>query len=151
MVSSSATTPKEYLDSLAPDRRDLISQLRNLILKNLPEGYVETMNWGMLCYEIPLSTYPKTYKGEPLSYVALAAQKHYNSLYLMGFYHSPQDYQELLEGFEALGSKPDLGKSCIRFKRLDQLPLDVIAKLIRNTSVQEYIDAYEAVQNQRKK
>jgi len=146
MVSSSTTTPDAYLASLPEDRRKIISAVRDLILQNLPEGYQETINWGMLSYEIPLETYPDTYNKNPLSNVGLAAQKNYNSLYLMAVYQNPADYQELMDAFEAMGIKPDMGKSCIRFKTLEQLPLDTIARLIAKTSIDDYIHIYESAQ-----
>jgi uncharacterized protein YdhG (YjbR/CyaY superfamily) len=146
MVSSTATTPDAYLANLPEDRRKIISAVRDMILQNLPEGYQETINWGMLSYEIPLETYPDTYNKNPLSNVGLAAQKNYNSLYLMAVYQNPADYQELMDAFEAMGIKPDMGKSCIRFKTLEQLPLDTIARLIAKTSIDDYIHIYESAQ-----
>ena len=151
MVSTSTTTPEAYLASLPEERREIISAVRDLILQNLPEGYQETINWGMLSYEIPLETYPDTYNKNPLSNVGLAAQKNYNSLYLMAVYQNPEDYQELMDAFANLGIKPDMGKSCIRFKRLEQLPLDTIARLIAKTSVDDYIRIYETSQASRSK
>ena len=150
MISSSTTTPADYLASLPEERREIISAVRNLILQNLPEGYQETMNWGMLSYEIPLETYPDTYNKNPLSNVGLAAQKNYNSLYLMAIYQNPADYQELMDAFAEMGIKPNLGKSCVRFTKLDQLPLDTIARLIAKTSVADYIRIYETSQAKRR-
>lgn len=150
MVSSSTTTPADYLASLPEERREIISAVRDLILQNLPEGYQETINWGMLSYEIPLETYPDTYNKNPLSYVGLAAQKNYNSLYLMAIYQNPADYQELMDAFAEMGIKPNLGKSCVRFTKLDQLPLDTIARLIAKTSVADYIRIYETSQAKRR-
>ena len=150
MISSSITTPADYLASLPEDRREIISAIRDLILQNLPEGYQETINWGMLSYEIPLETYPDTYNKNPLSNVGLAAQKNYNSLYLMAIYQNPADYQELVDAFAEMGIKPNLGKSCVRFTKLDQLPLDTIARLITKTSVADYIHIYETSQAKRR-
>ena len=150
MISSSITTPADYLASLPEDRREIISAVRDLILQNLPEGYQETINWGMLSYEIPLETYPDTYNKNPLSNVGLAAQKNYNSLYLMAIYQNPADYQELVDAFAEMGIKPNLGKSCVRFTKLDQLPLDTIARLIAKTSVADYIHIYETSQAKRR-
>ena len=147
MVSTSTTTATDYLASLPQDRREVISAVRELILRNLPEGYQETINWGMLSYEVPLETYPDTYNKKPLSYVGLAAQKNYNSLYLMSVYQDPADYQELMEAFARMGVKPDMGKSCIRFKKLDQLPLETIARLIAKKSVQDFVVTTKALQN----
>ena len=151
MVSTSTTSPEAYLASLPEDRREIISVVRDMILQNLPEGYQETINWGMLSYEIPLATYPDTYNKNPLSNVGLAAQKNYNSLYLMAIYQNPADYQELMDAFDAMGIKPDMGKSCVRFKKLEQLPLDTIARLIAKTSVADYIHIYETAQASRHK
>src|SRR5690606_31931040 len=114
-----------------------------------PEGYQETINWGMLSYEVPLEKYPDTYNKKPLNYIGLAAQKNYNSLYLMSVYQNPADYQALMDAFDAMGVKPDMGKSCIRFKKLEQLPLDAISSLIAKTPVQEFIDATKALQNKK--
>ena len=146
MVSTSTTTATDYLASLPQDRREVISAVRELILRNLPEGYQETINWGMLSYEVPLETYPDTYNKKPLSYVGLAAQKNYNSLYLMSVYQDPADYQELMEAFARMGVKPDMGKSCIRFKKLDQIPLEIIARLIAKTSVQDFVETAKSIQ-----
>ena len=146
MVSTSTTTATDYLASLPQDRREVISAVRELILRNLPEGYQETINWGMLSYEVPLETYPDTYNKKPLSYVGLAAQKNYNSLYLVSVYQDPADYQELMEAFARMGVKPDMGKSCIRFKKLDQIPLEKIARLIAKTSVQDFVETAKSIQ-----
>ena len=149
MVSTSTTTPSDYLASLPQDRREVISAVRDLILQYLPEGYEETINWGMLGYEVPLEVYPDTYNKKPLSYIALAAQKNYNLLYLMSVYQDPADYQELMDAFAAIGVKPDIGKSCVRFKKLEQLPLETIARLISKTSVQEFIETTKVLQNRK--
>ena len=146
MVSTSTTTATDYLASLPQDRREVISAVRELILRNLPEGYQEAINWGMLSYEVPLETYPDTYNKKPLSYVGLAAQKNYNSLYLMSVYQDPADYQELIKAFDGMGVKPNMGKSCIRFKKLDQIPLEIIARLIAKTSVQDFVATAKSLQ-----
>ena len=146
MVSTSTTTPTDYLASLPPDRREIISVVRDLILQYLPEGYQETVNWGMLSYEVPLKTYPDTYNKKPLNYIGLAAQKNYNSLYLMSVYQNPADYQELIKAFDGMGVKPNMGKSCIRFKKLDQIPLEIIARLIAKTSVQDFVETAKSLQ-----
>ena len=149
MVSTSTTTPSDYLASLPQDRREVISALRDLILDNLPKGYEETINWGMLSYEVPLEIYPDTYNKKPLSYIGLAAQKNYNSLYLMSVYQDPADYQELMDAFAAMGVKPDMRKSCIRFKSLDQIPLETISRLIAKTSVRDFVETTKKIQNKK--
>ena len=147
MVSSSAASVQEYLNDLSPEAREIITTMRNLILINLPEGYVETMNWGMICYEVPLSIYPNTYNKKPLMFAALAAQKNHYALYLSGVYQNPRKAEIFQEGFVAAGKKLDMGKSCIRFRRLDQLALPVIAHAIANTPLEDFITQYEAVKN----
>jgi hypothetical protein len=145
MVKSSAGSVVEYLESLPAERRKVVSKVRETILKNLPEGYVESMNWGMISYEVPLSRYPDTYNSQPLGYAGLAAQKNHYSLYLMGVYQSEDLEARLREGFRQAGKKLDMGKSCVRFKKLEDLPLDVIAELIASTTPEVYIAYYEAV------
>ncbi len=149
IVSSTTTTPTDYLASLPQERREVISAIRDLIFENLPEGYQETINWGMLSYEVPLESYPDTYNQKPLNYIGLAAQKNYNSLYLISVYQNTADYQELMDAFDAMGVKPNMGKSCIRFKKLDQLPLETISRLIAKTSVRDFIEATKALQNKK--
>jgi hypothetical protein len=144
MVSSKATTPAAYLASLEPERRAVIAAVRKVINANLPDGYVETMNWGMLSYEIPLSRYPETYNGQPLMYVALAAQKNNYALYMTGFYSDPRLLDMLVGAYKAAGRKLDMGKSCLRFKTLEEVPLDVVAHIVAATSVEERIKANEA-------
>ena len=143
MVSSTAVTPEDYLTSLPDDRRKTISSVRDVILENLPAGFQENMNWGMLSYEIPLETYPNTYNGQPLGTACLAAQKQYNAIYLSAVYQDANALQQLLDGYAKMGIKPDIGKSCIRFKRLEQLPLAVIGELISDVSVEGLIRIYE--------
>ncbi len=144
MVRSAAATVEEYVQELAPDRREDIQAVRELVLDNLPPGYVETMNWGMITYEIPLDRYPDTYNGQPLMYAALASQKRYMSLYLMCVYSHQESRIWFEERFKASGKKLDMGKSCVRFRRVEDLPLDLIAETIAGTSVEDYIRFYEA-------
>lgn len=144
MASSKAATVEEYLNELPEDRREVISAVRDVVLRNLPEGYRETMNWGMIAYEIPLERYPDTYNGQPLAYAALAAQKNYYALYLTCAYEAPGSADWIAEEFRKAGKKLDMGKSCLRFKRLDDLPLDVIGKVIASTSPDQYIAQHEA-------
>lgn len=143
MASSKAQSVEQYLDELPEDRRAVISSIRDLILKNIPKGYQETMNWGMITYEIPLTVYPDTYNKQPLGYVALAAQKNYYALYLSDLYMSPKLYEELKAAFEEKGKKMDMGKACLRFKNLDDLPLKVLGKIIASTPPKQYIAKYE--------
>jgi hypothetical protein len=134
------------LKELPEGQRYVISQVRDLILANLPEGYQESMNWGMITYEIPLERYPKTYNKQPLGYIALAAQKNHYALYLMGCYADSEQEVQLRQGFEQAGKKFDMGKSCLRFKKLDDLPFDVLAPVIASMTPDEFIAVYETAQ-----
>ena len=145
MVQSKAKNVQEYLKELDEEKRKVITKVREEILENLPEGYVETMNWGMISYEVPLDTYPDTYNNKPLMFAALAAQKNYFSLYLTPVYQSEALKRWLLKQFEKENKKIDMGKSCLRFKKIDDLPLKAIGELIKRISVKKYIDIYEEI------
>ncbi len=144
MVQSSAKTVDEYLRSLPDEDRAVISAVRKVVKANLPKGYEESMASGMIGWGIPLSRYPKTYNTQPLAYAALASQKNHYALYLMCAYMDPAQTKALEDGFRKAGRKLDMGKSCIRFKSLDDLPLDVIGEVVASTPVERYIEVYEA-------
>jgi hypothetical protein len=144
MARSAATSVEQYLRELPEERRAALQVVRRVILRYLPKGYRESMNWGMISYEIPLSRYPETYNKQPLACAALAAQKNYNALYLMGVYADPARARRLREAFREAGKKLDMGKSCIRFRAADELALDAIGEVIASTPVDEFIRAYEA-------
>lgn len=144
MVRSAAATVEEYLLELSPDRREDIQAVRQVVLDNLPPGYVETMNWGMIIYEVPLDRYPDTYNGQPLMYAGLASQKRYMSLYLMCVYSHQESRTWFEEKYKASGKKLNMGKSCVRYRRVEDLPLDLIAETVAGTSVEDYIKFYEA-------
>lgn len=144
MVSSTASTVSEYLASLPPERREVLAAVRRVIRGNLPKGYREVMNYGMITYEIPLARYPKTYNGQPLGYVALAAQKNKSSLYLTCAYMDEARAARLRDAHARAGKKLDMGKSCIRFKSLNDLELDAIAAEIASTTPARFIELYEA-------
>lgn len=143
MATSNAGSVEEYLQDLTEDRREVVSQVREVILNNLPEGYQETMNWGMISYEIPLDRYPDTYNKKPLMYMALAAQKNHYAVYSSGVYMDPLSESWLKSEFEKAGKKLDMGKSCIRFRKLEDLPLHVIGKVAAAQPVEEFIQVYE--------
>ena len=138
-----AATVSEYLSSLPPDERADIRKVRAVIRKNLPKGYQESVQWGMICYTIPLSRYSGTYNGQALCYAALAAQKHYHSVYLMNVYGDRDVEKWFRARYKATGKRPDMGKSCVRFRHADDLPLDLIGEAIARTSVNDYILSYE--------
>lgn len=102
------------------------------------------MNWGMITWGVPLDIYPDTYNGQPLGYASLASQKTHFALYLMCVLQNSEQETILKEAFKKAGKKLDMGKSCLRFKKLDDLPLDAIGKVIASTSPQQFIAQYEA-------
>ena len=144
MVSSKAATPQAYIAELPPERAALVSKVRDLVNANLPNGYVERMSYGMIGWEVPLERYPQTYNGHPLAYAGLAAQKNHTALYLNCVYTSQERTERLRTAYAAAGKKLDMGKSCIRFNRADQLAEEVIAEAIASTPVEEFIAEYEA-------
>ena len=142
-MQSKANTVKQYLNELPNDRKKAISIVRQTILKNLPDGYDEVINWGMITYEVPLETYPNTYNGKPLMYAALASQKNHMAVYLMGCYMVPEVRNEFEKAYNKSGKRFDAGKSCIRFKKIDDLPLDLLGKTIASMDVNEFIELVE--------
>ena len=142
-MRSDAATVGGYLESLPEDRRNAISEVREVILANLPEGYEEAMNWGMITYQVPIETYPDTYNKKPLMYAALASQKNHMAVYLTGVYSSDGDRTEFEEEYRATGKRLDMGKSCVRFRRLDDLPLDVVGRAIAAHDVDSFVELVE--------
>lgn len=142
-MQSKAETVEEYLEELPEERRSAISSIRKLILQNLPDGYEEVMQYGMISYIIPFETFPETYNKQPLAYISLASQKNYMSLYLNNIYSDSKLREWFFEEFNKSGKKLDMGKSCVRFKKLEQLPFDVIGKAIAHTTVDEFIRIYK--------
>jgi hypothetical protein len=151
MVSSRAVSVARYLAELPPGRREVVSAIRDVINRHLPPGYVETMNWGMICWEIPLSRFPDTYNGHPLAHLALAAQKHNFALYSMTAYASPVIKSRLREEFRKAGVRLDMGKSCIRFRSLEGLPLPAVELLASSATVDQYLEHYARVRHGRTK
>lgn len=142
-------TPELYVAQVADDKRDAIVKLRQILLMNLPSGFQETIGYGMIGYVVPKSTYPPGYHCDPklsLPFISIAAQKNFVALYHMGIYADP----ELLEWFTAeypkhSKTKLDMGKSCIRFKKPEAIPYDLIAELAQKVTVQQWIERYESV------
>lgn len=148
-MPNSAHTVEDYLAGLPGDRREIVRAVREVVLANLPEGYEEGIEFGMISWHIPLSRYPKTYNGRPLGYVALASQKNYLSLYLMGVYGGADGVGDFRKRYEATGKKLNMGKSCVRFTKLDDLPLELIGEVVGEVSVEQYIEVYERARGPR--
>jgi uncharacterized protein YdhG (YjbR/CyaY superfamily) len=150
-MQSKAATVEQYLEELPDDRRMAIEAVRETILANLPEGYEEAMNWGMISYQVPLETYPDTYNKQPLMLAALASQKNHMAVYLSCIYSSEEARTKFEAGYKATGKRFDAGKSCVRFRTLDDLPLPLIGEAIASMGVDEYVALVESIHGGRKK
>ena len=144
MVSSRADSVEDYLSELPPDRRAVVAAVLDVVRRHMPAGYREGIQYGMIGWCVPLERYPETYNGEPLSYAALAAQKHHYALYLSSAYQDPAELAWLEEAWGRAGRRLDMGKSCVRFRSLDELPLDVVGAFVARTPTETFIARYEA-------
>lgn len=146
-MQSKATTVAQYLAELPEDRRAAIEAVRKVILKNLDKGYTEGMQYGMIGYAVPHSIFPAGYHcnpAEPLPFASLASQKNSMSLHLMCLYGHEGLRKWFEKAWSETGKKLDMGKACIRFKRAEDLALDVIGEAIRRVPVKVYVEHYEA-------
>jgi hypothetical protein len=145
------STPAEYIKELSAEQKPLVKKLRALVRKHLPTGYVETMRWGMICYEIPLKVCPDTYNKQPLMYAAIGAQKHHVGVYLCGLYAFEDIRKPFVKAWKKTGTKLDMGKSCIRLKAWEQCEPELIAEVIASVPVDEFIKRTRAVQKKPRK
>ena len=143
-MQSDAKTVAEYLSNLDGARREAISTVRGVILDNLPDGYEEAMQFGMITYVVPLSVLADTYNGQALMYVALASQKRHMSLYLTNVYGDESVEKWFRERYLAAGKKLDMGKSCVRFRKLDDLPLELVGEVVAKTPIADFVEIYKA-------
>ncbi len=147
-MQSKATTVSDYLNEIPEERKDAFAKLRNAIVKNLPKGFQEGMGYGMMGYSVPHSIYPNGYHcnpKDPLPFAGLASQKNFIAFYHMGIYANP----ELLSWFTSeypkySKKKLDMGKSCVRFKKPEDIPFELIGELMTKMSVQDWIETYES-------
>lgn len=146
-MQSQATTPAQYVNSLPPERKFVIQQLRRVIKKNLPKGFAEMMGHGMMGYAVPHTLYPAGYHcdpKEPLPFIGLASQKHFVAVYHMGLYVDKKLLDWFTKKYRQLNkTKLDMGKSCLRFKKLDQIPYELIGELAGKVTVKQWIALYE--------
>ena len=147
-MQSKATTPQEYLQELPEDRKETIQKLRQQILDNLPKGVEEAMSYGMLGYVIPHSVYPDGYHCDPklpLPFMSLASQKKFIAVYSMVIYAKKEVMDWFISEYQKQCKyKLDMGKSCIRFKKMDDIPFDLIGQLTAKVSTEEWIGIYES-------
>ena len=144
-----ANSPDEYLELIPDDRKRAMNRLRQTILDNLPEGFEETISYGMIGYVVPHSVYPSGYHCDPklpLPFMAIASQKHFVAFYHMAIYADKSLYDWFtLEFSKHSKLKIDIGKSCTRFKKPDEIPFDLIGQLVQKMSVEKWIEMYETV------
>jgi uncharacterized protein YdhG (YjbR/CyaY superfamily) len=143
-MRSEAETVAQYLEELPDDRRRAIQTVRDTIVRNLPQGYEEAMNWGMITYQVPLEVHPDTYNRQPLMYAALASQKNHMAVYLSGIYADKDARERFERAYRSTGKRHDVGKSCVRFRTLDDLPLDVVGEAIGAIPMERFIETYAA-------
>jgi hypothetical protein len=147
-MQSKAQTVNQYLAELPDDRREVLQAIRAVILKNLPKGYEEGMLYGAIAYFVPHSVYPPGYHcdpRQPLPFAGLASQKNHMSLSLMCVYDDQEHEAWFRAAWDESGKKLDMGKSCVRFKRIDDVPLKVIGEAIKRVPAKKFIEHYESV------
>ncbi len=150
MMRIAASSVADYLSRLPTDHRVALTRVRDVVRRNLPPGFEEGLLFDMISWFIPPERYGHTYNGQPLIIAALASQKNYMALYLTGVYSDPAVSAWFANAFAATGKKLDMGKSCVRFRSLEDLPLDVIASAVSRVPVAAFITSYERVQAGRK-
>jgi len=143
---------EEYLDQIPEDRKEVFKRLMTSIKDNLPDGFQETISYNTVAYVVPKTIYPQGYKAnpkEPLPFIYLASQKNYISLYHMGIYADEDLREWFIKAYkDQLNKKPDMGKSCIRFKNMNQIPYDLIKELAGKITVNQWINMNEDNQNE---
>jgi uncharacterized protein YdhG (YjbR/CyaY superfamily) len=146
-MQSKSKNPKEYLKELPEDRREYFEKLRDTILKNMPKGFQERISYGMIGYVVPHSLYPDGYHCDPklpLPFAAIASQKNFIALYHMGLYADKKLFDWFVEEYKSqCEHKLDMGKSCIRFKKAEQIPFKLIGDLMKLMSAKDWIKLYE--------
>ena len=147
-MTSDAKTPEEYINALPSERKEAIAKLRNTILKNLPKGFSETMGYGMIGYVVPHTLYPAGYHCDPklpLPFMSIASQKNFVAVYHMGIYANKALFDWFVNEYpNHVKRKLDMGKSCIRFKKIEEIPYDLIGTLAGKMTSQQWIDIYES-------
>jgi uncharacterized protein YdhG (YjbR/CyaY superfamily) len=147
-MQSTAKTVNDYLNELPEERKTAFLKLRNCILDNIPKGFEEQLSYGMVGYVVPHSIYPNGYHCNPklpLPFMAIASQKNFIALYHMGIYVNPKLLQWFTTEYpKHSNQKLDMGKSCIRFKKMDQIPFDLLEELSAKMSVQDWVECYES-------
>ena len=146
-MKSTATTVEQYLSELPDDRKEAMLKLHNIVKNNLSKGFIERIDYGMICYSVPHSIYPNGYHCDPkmpLPFISIASQKNFIALYHMGIYSSPELLEWFTKSYAAkVPGKLDMGKSCVRFKKVELIPYELIGELAGKMSGEEWISCYE--------
>lgn len=154
-MQSKATTPEQYINELPEDRKTIIADIRKAIKTNLPKGFEENISYGMLSYCVPFSLYPKGYHctpNQPLPFISVASQKNHIAIYHMGLYSSTPLYNWFVEEWKNHSTKKlDMGKSCIRFKKAEDIPVKLIAALAKKMTPTQWIEIYQSILDTREK
>ena len=150
MTKRPALTVSQWLASVPAERKDAITAVRDVVNEHLPRGYEETVDWGMLAWVVPLTTLPTTHNGRPLMLAALGAHTKLMTIYLMSVYSDPKIRKEFETAYKKTGKKLDMGGSCVHFKTLDDLPLEVVGDTIARVAVDEYVERYQQSRTKRK-
>ncbi|GGD95310.1 DUF1801 domain-containing protein [Planktosalinus lacus] len=147
-MQSKATSPEAYISELPEERKEAFTRLRQTILNNLPKGFEETMSYGMISYVVPHSLYPDGYHcdpKQPLPFISIASQKNYIALYHYGLYTNPKLHDWFVTEYPKHSKyKLDMGKSCVRFKKPDAIPFNLLEKLLKKITPQQWIELYES-------
>ena len=146
-----ALTVNQWLASVPAERKDAINTVREVVNRRLPRGYEETVDWGMLAWVVPFATLPNTHNGRPLLLAALGAHRKLMTVYLMSVYGDPKLRREFETAYKKTGKKLDMGGCCVHFKKLDDLPLDVVGNTIARVAVDQYVERYENARTKIKK
>ena len=149
MTKRPALTVSQWLASVPAERKDAINAVRDVVNEHLPKGYEETVDWGMLAWVVPLATLPTTHNGHPLMLAALGAHTKRMTIYLMSVYGDAKMKRDFETAYKKTGKKLDMGGSCVHFKTLDDLPLDVVGNTIARVSVDEYVTRYQQSRTKR--
>jgi hypothetical protein len=145
-----ALTVAQWLASVPAERKDAINAVRNVVNEHLPPGYEETVDWGMLAWVVPLATLPDTHDGRPLMLAALGAHTKVMTIYLMTVYGDPKIRKEFETAYKQTGKKLHMGGCCVHFKKLDDLPLDVVASTVARVGVDQYVEHYRSSRPKKK-
>lgn len=143
MKTRPSLTVNEWLASVPAERKEAINVVRDAVNEHLPQGYEEIVDWGMLAWVVPLSTLPNTHNGHPLMLAALGAHTKLMTIYLMSVYSDPEIRTEFVTAYKQTGKRLDMGGCCVHFKKLDDLPLDVVGNTIARVPVDDYVERYQ--------